>query len=559
MKDPFHLLLFLIGLKCSTFAQTTSPTKAAVHCSDCHHNAACEEHGDLRQCVCRHGFTGNGTNCSDVDECSSFDLNRCHSLATCINYQGSYSCSCREGYNGDGYRCEARGFAEECVRNNRSVSCSDPCMSHTVLDQTWRSTSYGSGSNCDRDKRGWYRFIGSGGERMPESCVPINRCNTHAPMWLNGTHPTSEAGTVTRIACAHWNGNCCSWSIPVQVKACVGGYYVYKFDGTPACTLSYCTDPSYVENPCPQCNAAEECKMVNGTWGCYCSQSFNSSDISNLEPRLECGANEIKVSVEKCIGFQNMIMSLRDHSCVAFEEQRNRTMVSVVTPTQAGQCGTELTKNETHATYSNTLYLGDGAVIRENEIKINFHCSYPLNMEISLEAAIQPIVSSVNITVEGAGEFIVKMALYRDPNYTSPYEGEKAVLSTKAWLYVGVMVTNGDTSQFVLRMDNCFATPTANATDPLKYYIIQNSCPNPQDSAITVPENGVAPQGRFSLQVFKFVGNHNLVHLHCEVHLCDTGSEPCKPSCPGIGSRRAADIRTAHILHLGPIIRKGSM
>ncbi|XP_077774648.1 uromodulin isoform X1 [Podarcis muralis] len=554
MKHPFNLLLFLVSLRCSTFAQTTRLVNATVQCSDCHPNATCEENGDLRQCICQDGFTGDGATCSDVDECSSHGLNHCHSLATCINAHGNYSCSCPEGYDGDGFHCKPAGFAEECVGLNGSRSCSDPCSSHTVLDQPWRSTSYGAGSNCDSDKKGWYRFVGSGGERMPESCVPINRCNTAAPMWLNGLHPTRNDEIVTRTACADWSGNCCHWSIPVQIKACVGGYYVYQFQGTPNCALTYCTDPAYVESLCHGCSA-EECKLINGEWGCACS-----SDASNLEPQLECGANEIKVSMANCTlnSFQNLTMHLRDNRCAGFVEQGNRTVVSVVTPTQAGQCGTLLTKNETHATYSNTLYLADGTVIRENEIKINFLCSYPLDMETSLRTAIQPIVSSTNISIEGAGQFIIKMALYRDQNYTSPYEGAMAVLPTQTWLYVGVMVTNGDVSSFVLLMDNCFATPTEDTADPLKYFIIQNSCPNRRDASITVPENGVSAQGRFSLQVFKFVGNHNLVYLHCEVRLCDPSAGPCRPRCAGIESRQAAAaVAKGYFLDVGPIARQG--
>nr|XP_034988002.1 uromodulin isoform X3 [Zootoca vivipara] len=458
MKHPFNLLLFLVSLRCSTLAQTTRLVNAAVRCSDCHPNATCEENGDLRQCICQDGFTGDGATCSDVDECSSHGLNHCHTLATCINGHGNYSCSCPEGYDGDGFHCEPAGFAEECVRINGSHSCSDPCSSHTVLDQPWRSTSYGVG------------------------------------------------------------------------------------------------DPAYVGTPCPGCNADEECMLINGKWGCSCS-----TDASNLEPQLECGANEIKVSMPKCPlnSFQNLTMHLRDNKCDGFVEQGNRTVVSVVTPTQAGQCGTLLTKNETHATYSNTLYLADGTVIRENEIKINFQCSYPLDMETSLRTAIQPIVSSTNISIEGAGQFIIKMALYRDQNYTSPYEGAMAVLPTQSWLYVGVMVTSGDVSHFVLLMDNCFATATEDAADPLKYFIIQNSCPNRRDTSITVPENGVSARGRFSLQVFKFVGNHNLVYLHCEVRLCDPSAGPCRPRCTGIESRQAAAVAEGHLLDVGPIAHQG--
>ncbi|XP_060117337.1 uromodulin-like [Heteronotia binoei] len=454
------------------------------------------------------------------------------------------------------------GFAEECVWRNNSRICSDPCSNHTVLNEFWRSTSYGKGEKCDNDKRGWYRFVGQGGERMPEDCVPMYRCRTDAPLWLNGSHPIENAGIVTRVACAHWNGNCCLWSTTVQVKACIGGYFVYKLEGTPACSLIYCTDPNYSGSPCSQCGADEECQLVNGVWGCVCSQSFNSSDISSLEMQLECGANQIKVSVEKCVlnklGFQDAVMYLKDDRCAGFEEQKNITVISVVTPTEGGQCGTQLTKNGTHAIYSNTLYLGNGTIIRDDEVKVNFQCSYPLDMEISLATAIQPIVSVINISVGGTGLFTFKMALYRDSDYTSPYEGSMAVLSKEAYLYVGVMVTNGDMSRFVLRMDSCYATPTKNTTSSRKYYIIQNGCPNTKDSTISVAENGVASQAKFSLQVFRFVGNHNLVYLHCQCRLCDTHTEQCRPHCSRDDSRRAAAAEPGYVLHLGPIVQRGS-
>nr|XP_056707612.1 uromodulin-like [Euleptes europaea] len=454
------------------------------------------------------------------------------------------------------------GFTEEHMWRNGSRISSDPCSSYTVLDQPWRSTSYGQGSNCDSDKRGWYRFVGQGGERMPEACVPMNRCNTNAPMWLDGSHPDQNAGIVTRVACAHWQGKCCIWSTTVQVKACTGGYYVYRLEGTPACTLSYCTDPNYTGSTCSQCGVDEECRLVNGVWGCSCIQGSNSSDISSLEPQLECGADEIKVSLEKCVlnklGFQDVVMHLKDDRCGGFEERRNTTVVSVVTPTQGGQCGTWLTENDTHVTYSNILYLGNGIVIREDEVKINFQCSYPLDMKTSLATVIQPIVTSINISMGGTGFFTVKMALYRDSNYTSPYQGSLAVLSTKAILYVGVMITRGDMSRFVLRLVNCYATPTENATGSLKYFIIQNSCPNPRDSTVSVPENGVASQAKFSVQGFGFLGDHNQVFLHCQFRFCDIHTELCRPHCSGGDSRRASADEPNYVLRLGPIALRGS-
>ena len=90
---------------------------------------------------------------------------------------------------------------------------------------------------------GWFRFQDRTGTKMPTSCVPINRCNTHAPGWLNGAHPSVADGRVTRQVCFNDNNNCCNWSINIQVRNC-GDFFVYYFSGTPPehpCHLRYCS------------------------------------------------------------------------------------------------------------------------------------------------------------------------------------------------------------------------------------------------------------------------------------------------------------------------------
>ena len=73
---------------------------------------------------------------------------------------------------------------------------------------------------------GWFRFQGAAGTRMATSCPPEYRCNTNAPGWLNGGHPSVADGQVTRQVCFNWNRLCCHGTINVQVRNC-GSYYVY--------------------------------------------------------------------------------------------------------------------------------------------------------------------------------------------------------------------------------------------------------------------------------------------------------------------------------------------
>ncbi|RCN27624.1 zona pellucida-like domain protein, partial [Ancylostoma caninum] len=55
------------------------------------------------QCICKHGYESHANGkCEDVNECF---FSPCHHLATCTNTPGSFICTCPDGYAGDGKTC----------------------------------------------------------------------------------------------------------------------------------------------------------------------------------------------------------------------------------------------------------------------------------------------------------------------------------------------------------------------------------------------------------------------------------------------------------------------
>ncbi|XP_069838064.1 uromodulin-like [Dendropsophus ebraccatus] len=593
---------------------TAVNASSARNCSQCHPNATCEKYVGYVECNCKEGFIGDGFTCSDIDECAyswsnncsygicrntfgSFtcdcpsgftssagtcidinecarpELNRCYLWTSCFNTYGNYSCYCPSGYYGDGFHCEINeclyGFCEpgaECIKSLGSYTCSDPCLNHTVLNEPWRSTfnMYDYRYNCDYYKNGWYRFIGSGGVRMPESCTPAYGCGTDASMWLLGTHPIVRDGTVARTVCASWWGSCCAWSTTVQIKACPGGYHVYRLNGTPACSLTYCTDPS-TANDTLTCPADEQWQLRDGKYGCYCTDKYKVSAVTDIRPELTCNEIDMKATFHKCqlksVNFNASTVALEDTSCFTLYDDPNTNTFSIRALLQAGRCGLQITNNKTHAIYKNTLNLAlesIGLITREDELAVTMSCAYPLDMMVSLDIAVNPIISYANISVGGTGQFTAYMALYQDSSYMTPYGGSAVMLTTKSMLYIGVYIRGGDTSQYVLVMKNCYATPTNNSDDAVKYYIIKDSCPNKQDTTLSVLENAVSRQGRLSLEVFKFVGNYSSVYIHCAISLCDITAGSCSPSCSGIRSRSAA-VEQSYQLKVGPIIRQDTV
>ncbi|KAM3916068.1 uromodulin-like [Leptodactylus fuscus] len=589
---------------------TASSKTSPVNCSQCHDNATCEVSADSVQCVCKAGFIGDGFTCSDIDECayswthncsasicvnnigsytctcpsgyqpltatvcvdinecSNSSLHKCHPLATCTNTVGNYSCACNAGYFGNGFSCEVNdctrgpcGAGLECVKIIGSYLCVDPCSNYTALNESWRSSfNYLSPAytplyeyKCDRYLSGWYRFTGSGGLRMPETCTAAYRCGTHAPMWLNGLHPTASDGIVNRTACASWITGCCQWSSMVQVKACPAGYHVYKLSGTPGCNMAYCIDPATSNETC---EADEDWKLGEKGYGCYCKSQYKVYSLVDVRPEVTCGTNEMKASFHKCqakalnFDFKNF----KNSSCFQYEDDRYTNMFSVLSRLEAGNCGVTPTQNSTHVTYTSKLVItaeSTGLIMRNDSVTLVVSCTYPLDMQMSLSQTLKPILKSTVINVGGTGQFTVTMALFNDSSYRFPFVGSQVPLSVNDMLYIGAYIQGGDNATYALVMKNCYATPSSNVNDTVKYYIIKDSCPNKQDSTIQVTQNGVSREGRVALQMFKFVGDYDSVHLHCALGLCKISSGVCVPVCSGARSA-GPDIETKD-LTLGPI------
>lgn len=122
----------------------------------------------------------------------------------------------------------------------------DPCSAYISLNDPWRNTDYlvnqsSGGPLCDSHVSGeWYRFTGMAGDAMPTFCISEDHCGTHAPIWLNGSHPHPHEGIVTLPVCASFNDDCCHWNASIDVKACKAGYFVYRLPRPSVCFHVYC-------------------------------------------------------------------------------------------------------------------------------------------------------------------------------------------------------------------------------------------------------------------------------------------------------------------------------
>ncbi len=131
-----------------------------------------------------------------------------------------------------------------------NTQCHQP---YTTLSEVWRSTANeiekGDTPICDRNyivDDTWYRFNSSVGNEMPTTNPGYRKCGTYIPIWMKGTHPTTNDGVIDATACAgvpRRRPPGCGVSYKIKVVNCAG-YYLYRLKSPQQCALAYCAGKS---------------------------------------------------------------------------------------------------------------------------------------------------------------------------------------------------------------------------------------------------------------------------------------------------------------------------
>ena len=125
--------------------------------SKCHEQAKCINAVGTFTCICKQGFIGDGSNCTNVNECLN---NPCNSNSICNDTFGSFNCSCKEGYlQKDKLTCQD---IDECEQSKCNISNWQKC---TNLPGSYRCI-------CAKG----YREIGQSSDHQQITCEDIDEC-----------------------------------------------------------------------------------------------------------------------------------------------------------------------------------------------------------------------------------------------------------------------------------------------------------------------------------------------------------------------------------------------
>lgn len=93
-------------------ATETTPSAPSRTCAACDPSATCNDAVDPVMCTCPAGYqdaNGDGSVCTDIDECTTGAHSCDATVGVCTNEPGSFACGCPAGYhdvNGNGTACE---------------------------------------------------------------------------------------------------------------------------------------------------------------------------------------------------------------------------------------------------------------------------------------------------------------------------------------------------------------------------------------------------------------------------------------------------------------------
>ncbi|KAL9968064.1 hypothetical protein ACROYT_G026391 [Oculina patagonica] len=321
------------------------------------------------------------------------------------------------------------------------------------------------------------------------------------------------------------------------------------------------------------CTDTDECAVSNGGCSHKCVNTAGGYKCECPDPELslaldnrtchapgvdvQCNRDNMTIIIPKSLlrGIDREHLRLLDTTCKAEETSAHFSLTTPLTG-----CNTTRRHTPTAIVYSNTVLeipvAAEDVVTRVREIEIQFSCFYSKYGVVS-SVGWKPSNRKLVFSDEGKGNFTFSLNMFPDKRFVSPYTKDDfpvAVVLRKL-LFFEVSVTSGD-QQLSIIADRCYATPTQDQKNSLKYVFIRKGCPN--DVTVKYHSAPSVSAQRFSLEAFKFIADHPFVFVHCHVIVCNA-TDPdsqCTKKCPSSGrGRRAVSDHVTDVYYLaqGPL------
>ena len=188
---------------------------------------------------------------------------------------------------------------------------------------------------------------------------------------------------------------------------------------------------------------------------------------------VKCNRDNMTIIIPKSLlrGIDREHLRLLDTTCKAEETSVDFSLMTPLTG-----CNTTRKQTDSAIVYSSTVFkipvAAADVVTRVREIEIQFSCFYSKYGVVS-SVGWKPSNKKLVFNDEGKGNFTLSLNMYPDKRFLSSYTMDDfpvAVLLRKR-LFFEALVTSGD-KQLSITADRCYATPTQDQKNSLKYEFI---------------------------------------------------------------------------------------
>uniref|UniRef100_H2Y5T8 ZP domain-containing protein n=1 Tax=Ciona savignyi TaxID=51511 RepID=H2Y5T8_CIOSA len=184
-----------------------------------------------------------------------------------------------------------------------------------------------------------------------------------------------------------------------------------------------------------------------------------------------------------------------------------------------------------------------------------FNCTF--NRTAHVDTMIVPRIQTVSFANPAvSGQFQIVLSLFRDRNFTTMFQSgdNSPIVQVKDYIYFKAAV---GISGAVLQASQCWATPSNNPNDTVKYMIIESGCPSTADrAAIDVVSNYQSMEVKAGFKSFVWVNTPTRsIYIHCTVSVCLSSISNCTgPVCGGRKRRDLGFDKDPKIYSVGPVI-----
>ncbi|XP_060052962.1 uromodulin-like 1 [Erinaceus europaeus] len=323
------------------------------------------------------------------------------------------------------------------------------------------------------------------------------------------------------------------------------------------------------------CEPGASCHNTLGSFRCICGPGGAASSgeyagrpcqagLSGLVPQgpagrlslaeavsVLCEAGQVALAVRRSFLRQEAIpeaaLYLGQPACGV----RGHNATHVLLAAGWAECGT-LVQSIGTDTVVQTMLRSDrapGSVLHHPRILSPISCAFRNHLLSSSGYSPHWGVPAIEEDLHGAGSFSTEMRVFVGDvpvprNHSVPASASVRIEVGLRRPWAGLKVV----------LLQCWATPGSNASDPVTFGFINNSCPVP-NTHTDLMENGGSGAARLRLRIFSFAQGP-AVYLHCRLRVCiEAPAASCRVNCNDFRVPRSGDIAATHQTTWGPLIR----